>query len=100
MRHGMAAADWWEAHGAGVTRKGSLAIALGRDRQELDRFARRTRENRLLNEDELDEMEPDLAGRFQRALFFPTEAHLAPRQALSALTERLKSDHPPRSMTG
>lgn len=100
VRHGMAAADWWEAHGAAVTRKGSLAIALGRDRQELDRFARRTRENRLLNADELDEMEPDLAGRFQRALVFPTEAHLAPRQALSALTERLKSDHPPRSMTG
>ncbi len=90
VRHGMSAADWWEAHGATVTRKGSLAIALGRDRQELDRFARRTRENRLLNADELEDLEPDLAGRFERALFFPTEAHLAPRQALSALTERLR----------
>lgn len=90
VRHGMSAADWWEAHGATVTRKGSLAIALGRDRQELERFARRTRENRLLNADELEDLEPDLAGRFERALFFPTEAHLAPRQALSALTERLR----------
>lgn len=90
VRHGLGAADWWEAHGAVVTRKGSLAIALGRDRQELDRFARRTRENRLLNADKLEDLEPDLAGRFQRALFFPTEAHLAPRQALAALTERLK----------
>lgn len=90
VRHGRTAADWWEAHGATVTRKGSLAIALGRDRQELDRFARRTRENRLLNADELEDLEPDIAGRFQRALFFPTEAHLAPRQALSALTERLR----------
>ena len=90
VRHGSRAADWWEAHGAAVTRKGCLAIALGRDRQELDRFARRTRENRLLDAEELQDLEPDLAGRFERALFFPTEAHLAPRQALSALTERLK----------
>lgn len=89
VRHGLAAADWWEAHGAEVTRKGSLAIALGRDRQELDRFARRTRENRLVTGEELADIEPDLAGRFQRALFFPTEAHLAPRQALSALAGRL-----------
>jgi glycine oxidase len=91
VRHGMAAADWWEAHGASVTRNGSLAFALGRDRQELDRFARRTRENRFVNAGELAELEPDLAGRFPRALFFPTESHLAPRQALSALADGLQA---------
>ena len=34
-------------------------------------------------------LEPDLAGRFRRALFFPDEAHLDPRLALAALVERL-----------
>lgn len=89
VRHGLDAADWWQAHGAEVSRNGSIAIALGRDRQELDRFARRTREHRMLDEAELGGIEPDLAGRFSRALFFPTEAHLAPRQALAALAEGL-----------
>ena len=32
-------------------------------------------------------LEPDLAGRFRRALFFPDEAHLDPRRALAALAE-------------
>ena len=35
-------------------------------------------------------LEPDLAGRFRRALFFPSEAHLDPRRALPALAERLR----------
>ena len=37
----------------------------------------------------IDNLEPDLAGRFRRALFFPDEAHLDPRRALAALVERL-----------
>ena len=35
-------------------------------------------------------LEPDLAGRFRRALFFPDEAHLDPRRALASLAETLK----------
>ena len=35
-------------------------------------------------------LEPDLAGRFRRGLFFPDEAHLDPRRALAALAERLQ----------
>lgn len=89
VRHGLQAADWWESHGAKVTRHGSLVIALGRDRQELDRFARRTCAHRMLDSGGLSEIEPDLSGRFARALFFPDEAHLAPRQALDALAKGL-----------
>ena len=33
--------------------------------------------------------EPDLAGRFSRALFFREEAHLDPRLALAELRRRL-----------
>ena len=34
-------------------------------------------------------LEPDLAGRFRKGLFFPDEGHLDPRRALAALVERL-----------
>jgi glycine oxidase len=90
VRLGQDSADWWEAQGAEVTRNGSLVIALGRDQQELDRFARRTRAHRMLNAEELGAMEPDLGGGFARALHFPTEAHLSPRDALKALAAQLK----------
>jgi len=89
VRLGQEAADWWEAHGAQVARAGSLVIAPGRDRGEIDRFARLTRGHRLLDAAALAALEPDLGGRFARALHFPQEAHLDPRAALAALVERL-----------
>jgi glycine oxidase len=89
VRLGQAAADWWERHAGGVTRAGTLVVALGRDRTELDRFARRTSGHEPAGADRIAELEPDLAGRFGRALFFPDEAHLDPRRALATLAERL-----------
>jgi len=91
VRLGQEAADWWEAHGAAVTRAGSLVIAPGRDRREIDRFARMTRGHRTLDGAGLTALEPDLGGRFSRALHFPGEAHLAPRAALAALVARLEA---------
>ena len=90
-RLGQLAADWWQAKGVQITRNGSLVIALGRDARELDRFARRTSRHSMLNEDELSALEPDLHGRFERGLYFPTEAHLSPRDALQSLTSNLRS---------
>lgn len=90
-RLGRGSADWWQTHGVNVIRNGSLVIALGRDRNEVDRFARRTTEHRFINEGELATLEPDLQGRFSRALYFPTEAHLSPRQALQTLEKNLAS---------
>jgi glycine oxidase len=89
IRLGRAAADWWERHEAPVIRAGTLVVAPGRDRAELDRFARRTQGHETATADRLGELEPDLSGRFARALFFPDEAHLDPRRALTALAERL-----------
>ena len=90
-RLGQLAADWWQAKGVQITRNGSLVIALGRDARELDRFARRTSQHSMLNEDELGALEPDLHGRFERGLYFPTEVHLSPRDALQTLTSNLRS---------
>lgn len=91
VRLGQEAAGWWQAHAGGVTRAGTLVLALGRDRAELDRFARRTRGHVALGPDEIAGLEPDLAGRFGRALFFEAEAHLAPRRALEALRDGLRA---------
>ena len=88
---GRSAADWWEAALPGhVQRRGTLVVAAERDTAELDRFARRTTDWEWLDEAAIAALEPDLAGRFRKALFFRQEAHLDPRQALSALTAGLE----------
>lgn len=87
---GRDAADWWDAALPGhVTRAGTLLVTMPRDAAELDRFASRTSGYRWVDEDEIALLEPDLAGRFRRGLFFPGEAHLDPRRAMAALHEKL-----------
>lgn len=87
---GRGAADWWdEALPGHVTRAGTLVVAMPRDASELDRFASRTSGYRRVDEEEIAFLEPDLAGRFRRGLFFPGEAHLDPRRAMTALHEKL-----------
>jgi glycine oxidase len=87
---GQSAIDWWSARVPGVTRKGTLVVAPPRDVSEIDRFAARTKSHAPVGEARIAELEPDLAGRFRRGLFFADEGHLDPRVALSALTERLR----------
>ncbi|NGO55258.1 glycine oxidase ThiO [Allomesorhizobium camelthorni] len=87
---GRDAAGWWDAVLPGqVTRAGTLVVATPRDVGELDRFASRTSGYRRVDEDEIALLEPDLAGRFRRGLFFPGEAHLDPRRAMAALQDKL-----------
>jgi len=89
VRLGQEAAGWWQAAGVEVRREGTLVVALGRDRAELDRFARRTQGHEALGGEGLAALEPELAGRFGRGLHFAEEAHLDPRRALEVLCERL-----------
>lgn len=90
VRLGQEAADWWQAQGVEVIRRGSLVVTLERDRRELDQFARRTTGHRLVTDAELAELEPHLADRHDRALFFADEAHIDPRAALMHLRTRLE----------
>lgn len=90
VRLGQEAADWWQARGVPVTRRGSLVVTLGRDRRELDVFARRTKGHRMIPGEALAVLEPDLAERHDRALFFEDEAHIDPRAALAHLHRRLR----------
>jgi glycine oxidase len=82
--------DWWARRFPGTTRNGSLVLALPRDATELPRFADRTSNHEWLDEAGIGALEPDLAGRFRKALFFRQEAHLDPRRALPALADLLK----------
>lgn len=91
VRLGAEAAAWWQAQGVPVARTGSIAVSPARDRAELDRFARRTAGHHLLDRDGLARLEPGLAERFERALYFTDEAHLNPRQALAHLRARLQA---------
>ena len=92
VRFGREAAAWWQARTDAVTSTGTLVLTAARDVGELQRFARRTRNHRTVDQEAIDVLEPDLAGRFRRGLYFPDEAHLAPRKALHTLVRRLR-DH-------
>ena len=82
---------WWRTHFGGTVLNGTLVVAHARDRAELQQFARRTERFEELGAAALAALEPELAGRFSEALYFPDEGHLDPRAALSALTGRLEA---------
>jgi glycine oxidase len=87
---GQGAIDWWDARVPGVAREGTLVVAPPRDTSEIERFHARTRSHSRVDGARIAALEPDLAGRFHKGLFFVEEGHLDPRVALSALTERLR----------
>lgn len=87
---GTAATAWWQRRASTLTQAGTLVVAPTRDRAELTRFAQRTTNFSRIDEAWLSEFEPDLAGRFREALFFPDEAHLDPRATLHELTGSAK----------
>ncbi len=90
---------WWLSHAPDALRHGSLVLAPARDTGELTRFARRTTRREWLDGAGIAALEPDLAGRFGRALFYAGEAHLDPRLALPALARQL-AEHGGRILLG
>ena len=87
---GMGAIDWWAKRAPGVMREGTLVLAPPRDASEIERFAARTRGFERADESRIAELEPDLAGRFRRGLFFAGEGWLDPRAAMRALLAQLR----------
>jgi glycine oxidase len=78
-REGVAA---WRALYPQLNCAGALVVAGARDSAELDRFARQTQGHERVDTERLQKLEPELAGRFPSALFFPDEAHMAAPAAL------------------
>ncbi|MGI9405905.1 MAG: FAD-dependent oxidoreductase [Hyphomicrobiaceae bacterium] len=77
--------DLWRDTYTDVTVRGSLVIAGARDRTELQRFARMTDGHVGQGEEQIGDLEPELAGRFGQGLYYREEAHLSPRDALAFL---------------
>jgi glycine oxidase len=82
---------WWADHVPLVARNGSLVVAPARDTADVARFGRRTSHFETLDEAAIGALEPDLAGRFSRALFFPEEGHVDPREALRSLRTSIEA---------
>ncbi|WP_424982527.1 FAD-dependent oxidoreductase [Maritalea sp. S77] len=89
VRLGAGAADWW-AKVTEVQRSGTLVVAPPRDQAELRQFASRTEQYEQLGDNRIADLEPDLAGRFSKALFFDQECHLDPRQARQELVLQIE----------
>ncbi len=90
LQLGLGAADWWEAALPGsVTCNGTLVLAPVRDVRDLERFGSRTSGFEWAGDDAIATLEPDLAGRFRKGLFFEGEAHLDPRHVLISLAAKL-----------
>jgi glycine oxidase len=88
IHHGRNAAALWRAV-TPVNAQGTLVLAPERDRAELDRFAARTTGHTYCDQKAIAALEPALGEHHRRGLFFGTEAHLDPRQALGDLTRSL-----------
>lgn len=87
---GREALDYWTKTVPAAETHGSLVVAPPRDRPDLLRFSRRTTNHEKLDAAQVAALEPDLAGRFDEALFYPEEAHLDPRAAMAMLVARLR----------
>lgn len=90
---GFESLDYWRNAVPDVPNEGSLVLAPPRDLPDLKRFSRRTQGYEWVDGAGIAALEPDLEGRFDQGLFFPTEAHLEPRKALAALTRKLVDEH-------
>ena len=86
---GLESLQFWTESVPVATRQGTLVVAPARDRPELIRFARRTSGYEHIDAGRIAALEPDLAGRFEEALLFASEAHLDPRAAMAALAGRI-----------
>ncbi len=88
-RLGIRSLGLWRDELADTQLNGTLVVAHRRDRADFDRFARQTPEHDLVDAGRIAELEPSLAGQFDRALFFAGEGHVEPRMVLPRLHERL-----------
>lgn len=70
---------------------GSLVVAAPRDAPEAARFARVTEPPQTLDAEGLAALEPDLAGRFAQAFYFPDEAHMRTPDALAFLLDAVRT---------
>ena len=82
---GREALPMWRSTYPGLSNKGSVVVPMPRDPRELVRFAKLTQGHKLLDAGGLADIEPELAQRFDAALYFANEAHMSAPDALTFL---------------
>jgi glycine oxidase len=82
---GLRSLDVWRERYADLRQCGSLVVAQPRDQAELTRFARMTEGFEEVDGARIAELEPALAGRYERGLFYPREAHVEPAAAMASV---------------
>jgi glycine oxidase len=87
---GLRSISLWRDTYPGTIMRGTLVVAGARDQREVEHFARLTEGYARLDGKGIAELEPDLEGRFAAGLFYPQEAHLAPRQAMAFLLQEAR----------
>ncbi|MGH1352656.1 MAG: FAD-dependent oxidoreductase [Methyloligellaceae bacterium] len=80
--------DLWKELIPELECKGTLVVALPRDLPELTRFEQVTTGGHVVDEAKLGELEPDLAGRYLKGLYYPDEAHMEPAVLMPQLLEK------------
>jgi len=90
-RLGLRSLDIWREVMPQTPFNGSLVVAHARDRADFERFFKLTTGHQRFDAEAIAAQEPDLAGRFGEALFFPQEGHVDPRQVLPALHDMLRA---------
>jgi glycine oxidase len=90
-RLGLRSLDLWGDELPPGPRSGTLVVAHRRDRSDFDRFAQRTTGHSLIDANRLAELEPQLEGQFDRALFYSQEHHVEPRMVLPNLHAKLRA---------
>ncbi|NRA86167.1 MAG: glycine oxidase ThiO [Rhizobiales bacterium] len=91
LDYGIKSLDWWRKNTSQVVEKGSLVVAQPRDIADLKQFSNRTHGYEWLGQQQIEKLEPELEGRFAKALYFEQEAHLDVRKALLELEQNLKN---------
>lgn len=88
---GLESLEWWRARYPELCSQGTLVLAASRDQAELTRFALHTQHwRRLEGPAQIAQLEPQLAERYESALYLATEAHVDPRRVLPFLADRLQ----------
>lgn len=80
---------WREAY-PGTVSNGTLVVAHARDAGDLARFANMTEGHAAVAGPRIADLEPSLAGRFERGLYFESEAHVDAQKAMSWLADQLR----------
>ncbi len=81
----------WRESPFDLQTQGTLVVAHARDQADLKAFAKRSEGHRLIGGEEIAQLEPLLSDRFQAALYYKDEAHLAPRFILHQMLEAIKA---------